>query len=135
MRNFAITQNGKVAAGEWIDVIRGRDWLAEQVKINVATQIINANGKVPFTDDGILIIVNGLRQALMLGQARGLIAPDEIYDAGRKIPGFVITAPRSASISPNDKANRILRDLKFSARLAGAIHVADIKGNLTYQQL
>lgn len=135
MRNFAITQNGKVAAGEWIDVIRGRDWLAEQVKINVATQIINANGKVPFTDDGILIIVNGLRQALMLGQARGLIAPDEIDDAGRKIPGFVITAPRSASISPNDKANRILRDLKFSARLAGAIHVADIKGNLTYQQL
>lgn len=135
MRNFAVTQNGKVAAGEWIDVIRGRDWLAEQVKINVASQIINANGKVPFTDDGILIIVNGVRQALMLGQTRGLIALDEIDDAGRKIPGFVISVPRSASISPNDKANRILRDLKFSARLAGAIHVAEIKGNLTYQQL
>ncbi|MGE8565239.1 MAG: DUF3383 family protein [Achromobacter sp.] len=135
MRNFAITQNGKVAAGEWIDVIRGRDWLAEQVKINVATQLVNANGKVPYTDAGILVIVNGVRQALMLGQARGLIAPDEIDDAGRKIPGFVINAPRAASISPNDKANRILRDLKFSARLAGAIHVAEIKGNLTYQQL
>lgn len=135
MRNFAITQNGKVASGEWIDVIRGRDWLAEQVKINVATQIINADGKVPFTDDGIQIIVNGVRQALLLGQDRGLIAPDEIDDAGKKIPGFVITYPRAASISPNDKANRILRDLKFSARLAGAIHVAEIKGNLTYQQL
>lgn len=135
MRNFAITQNGKVAAGEWIDVIRGRDWLAEQVKINVATQIINADGKVPFTDDGIQIIVNGVRQALLLGQARGLIAPDEIDDTGKKIPGFVITYPRAASISPNDKANRTLRDLKFSARLAGAIHVAEIKGNLTYQQL
>ena len=135
MRNFAITQNGKVAAGEWIDVIRGRDWLAEQVKINVATQLINADGKVPFTDDGIQIIVNGVRQALMLGQARGLIAPDEIDSAGRKIPGFVISAPRSMDISANDKANRILRDLKFSARLAGAIHVAEIKGNLTYQQI
>lgn len=135
MRNLAVTQNGKVASGEWIDVIRGRDWLAEQVKINVATQIINANGKVPFTDAGIQIIVNGLRQALMLGQSRGLIAPDEIDDAGRKIPGFVITYPRAASISPNDKANRTLRDVKFTARLAGAIHVADIKGNLTYQQL
>lgn len=135
MRNFAVTQNGKVAAGEWIDVIRGRDWLAEQVKINVASQLINANGKVPYTDAGILVIVNGIRQALMLGQSRGLIAPDEIDDAGRKIPGFVITVPRAASISPNDKANRILRDLKFTARLAGAIHVAEIKGNLTYQQL
>ncbi len=135
MRNFAVTQNGKVAAGEWIDVIRGRDWLAEQVKINVASQLINADGKVPYTDAGILVIVNGIRQALMLGQSRGLIAPDEIDDAGRKIPGFVITVPRAASISPNDKANRILRDLKFTARLAGAIHVAEIKGNLTYQQL
>jgi len=43
--------------------------------------------------------------------------------------------PRAASVSTNDKANRILRDLTFSARLAGAIHVAEIKGNLTYQQL
>ncbi|EHK65299.1 DUF3383 family protein [Achromobacter arsenitoxydans] len=135
MRNFAITQNGKVAAGEWIDVIRGRDWLAEQIKINVATQMINADGKVPYTDDGIQIIVNGVRQALLLGQARGLIAPDEIDSAGIRIPGFVISAPRSMDISANDKANRILRDLKFSARLAGAIHVAEIKGNLTYQQI
>ncbi|MNY25427.1 hypothetical protein D3C86_1592110 [compost metagenome] len=90
---------------------------------------------MPYTDAGILVIVNGIRQALMLGQARGLIAPDEIDDAGRKIPGFVITVPRAASIASNDKANRILRDLKFTARLAGAIHVAEIKGNLTYQQL
>jgi len=64
-----------------------------------------------------------------------LVAPDEIDDAGRKIPGFVINVPRAASVSTNDKANRILRDLSFSARLAGAIHVAEIKGNLTYQQL
>ncbi|AMG47418.1 Protein of uncharacterised function (DUF3383) [Achromobacter ruhlandii] len=135
MRNFAVTQNGKVAAGEWIDVIRGRDWLAEQIKIEVATQLINANGKVPFTDDGIQILVTGVRKALMLGQSRGLIAPDEMDASGKMIPGFVITAPLSMNISTNDKANRILRDLKFSARLAGAIHVADIKGNLTYQQL
>ena len=135
MRNFAVTQNGKVAAGEWIDVIRGRDWLAEQVKINVASQLINANGKVPYTDAGIQVLVNGIRQALLLGQSRGLVAPDEIDEAGRKIPGFVINVPRAASVSSNDKANRILRDLTFSARLAGAIHVAEIKGNLTYQQL
>ncbi|SSW67312.1 hypothetical protein AVE30378_02558 [Achromobacter veterisilvae] len=135
MRNFAITQKGKVAAGEWIDVIRGRDWLAEQVKIEVATQLINANGKVPFTDGGIQILANGLRKALLLGQSRGLIAPDEIDGAGNKIPGFVLSIPRSMDVSTNDKANRILRDLKFSARLAGAIHVAEIKGNLTYQQI
>lgn len=135
MRSFAVTQNGKVAAGEWIDVIRGRDWLAEQVKIEVATQLVNAPGKVPFTDDGIQVLVTGVRKALMLAQARSLVAPDEVDAAGKIIPGFVISAPLSMNIPANDKANRVLRDLKFSARLAGAIHVADIKGNLTYQQI
>ncbi|WP_238911979.1 DUF3383 family protein [Achromobacter xylosoxidans] len=135
MRSFAVTQNGKVAAGEWIDVIRGRDWLAEQVKIEVATQLVNAPGKVPFTDDGIQVLVTGVRKALMLAQARGLVAPDEVDAAGKIIPGFVISAPLSMNIPTNDKANRVLRDLKFSARLAGAIHVGDIKGNLTYQQI
>lgn len=62
MRSFAVTQTGKVAAGEWIDVIRGRDWLAEQVKIEVATQLVNAPGKVPFTDDGIQVLVAGVRK-------------------------------------------------------------------------
>ncbi|WP_454691130.1 hypothetical protein [Achromobacter aloeverae] len=132
-RNFAITQGGKVAAGEWIDVIRFRDWLAEQIKINVVSQIINAGGKVPFTDDGIQIIANGVRAALLLGQKRNGIAPTEQDDAGNAIPGFLIQVPRSVNISANDKANRILRDLKFSARLAGAIHVAELQGSLTYQ--
>ncbi|KAG0927174.1 hypothetical protein G6F31_018144 [Rhizopus arrhizus] len=30
MRNFAVTQNGKVAAGKWIDVIRGPDQRGRQ---------------------------------------------------------------------------------------------------------
>lgn len=135
-RNFAITQNGKVAAGEWIDNIRFRDWLAEQVKINVVSAMINANGKVPYTDPGIQIIVTALRQALDLGVARGGIAPPEMGDDGsgqdRLIPSYVINAPRSSDIPFNDKANRILRDVNFTARLAGAIHVVEIKGSLTY---
>jgi hypothetical protein len=132
-RNFAITQGGKVAAGEWIDVIRFRDWLVEQIKVNVMSQIVNAGGKIPYTDDGIQIIVNGVQAALRLGQQRGGIAPDELDEANNKVPGYKISAPRSMNISANDKANRILRDLKFSARLAGAIHAVQIQGSLTYQ--
>jgi hypothetical protein len=132
-RNFAITQNGRVAAGEWIDVIRFRDWLVEQVKINVVSAMINARGKVPYTDPGIQIIVTALRQALDLGVARGGIAPPEVDpDDNRTIPSYVINAPASANVSFNDKANRVLNDVTFTARLAGAIHTAVIRGNLTY---
>lgn len=133
-RNFAVTQNGKVAAGEWIDVIRFRDWLAEQVKINVVSAMINADGKVPYTDPGIQIIVTALRQALDLGVARGGIAPPEVDsdDTTRTIPSYIIEAPLSSSVSFNNKANRLLQDVKFTARLAGAIHTVEIKGSLTY---
>lgn len=135
-RNFAITQNGKVAAGEWIDVIRFRDWLAEQVKINVVSALINAGGKIPYTDPGITVIVAALRKALDMGVARGGIAPPEMDttdpEAGRMVPSYVINAPRSMDVAFNDKANRILRDVNFTARLAGAIHAVEIKGALSY---
>ncbi|MBB2918332.1 DUF3383 family protein [Cupriavidus alkaliphilus] len=134
-RNFAITQNGKVAAGEWIDVIRFRDWLAEQIKVNVMSALVNLKnnkGKVPYTDGGIEIVTTAMRQALDLGVSRGGIAPEEVDDEMRTIPSYVITAPRAANVPFNDKANRVLNDVGFTARLAGAIHAANIKGNLTY---
>jgi hypothetical protein len=134
-RNFAITQSGKVAAGEWIDVIRFRDWLAEQIKVNVVSALVNLKnnkGKVPYTDGGIAIVTTAMRQALDLGVTRGGIAPPEVDDDMRTIPSYTITAPRAASVPFNDKANRVLNDVGFTARLAGAIHAVNIKGNLTY---
>lgn len=135
-RNFAITQGGKVAAGEWIDVIRFRDWLAEQIKIAVVSALINVKGqlgKVAYTDGGIQIVTNAMRGVLELGVARGGIAPEEVDEDGRKIPSYTVSAPLSANVPFNDKANRILRDVSFTARLAGAIHAVEIKGNLTYE--
>jgi len=133
-RNFAVTQNGRTAAGEWIDVIRFRDWLVEQIKINVVSAMINADGKVPYTDPGIQIIVTAMRQALDFGQARGGIAPNELApdDDTRMVPGYVVRFPRSQSVAFNDKANRVLRDVGFTARLAGAIHTVEIRGSLSY---
>ena len=110
-----------------------RDWLAEQIKVNVVSAMINADGKVPYTDAGIRIIVAAMRQALDLGVARGGIAPEEVDpDDDRVIPSYTISVPASANIAFNDKANRVLNDVKFTARLAGAIHVVNINGSLTY---
>lgn len=132
-RNFSITQQGKVAAGEWIDVIRFRDWLKEQITINVVSAFINADGKIPYTDPGIQIIGMKVQEALDLGVRRGGIAPKELDENNDIVQSYVITLPRNSSIPFNDKANRVLNDVKFTARLAGAIHVVKIKGSLTYE--
>lgn len=130
--SFAITQGGKVMGGEWIDIIRFRDWLKQEVQINVTSVLINAYGKVPYTDEGIALIGKAIREALDLGVARGGISPEELDSDNNKIPSYVITLPRSSNVSDNTKANRLLQDVKFSARLAGAIHLTEIKGNLSY---
>jgi hypothetical protein len=133
-RNLSLTQTGKVAAGEWIDVIRFRDWLAEEIKVNVLNVLVN-NEKVPYTDAGIAIIEGAIRQSLRQGQVNGGIAPVEYDEEGNKNLGYTVTVPLAANISANQKASRILTDVKFTARLAGAIHVVEITGSLTYENL
>lgn len=133
-RNVAITQNGKVAAGEWIDVIRFRDWLQEEITVNVFNALINRD-KIPYTDEGIAVIETQIRQALELGVRRGGIAPDEYDEDGNTNYGYTISVPLAANISANQKASRILQDVEFTARLAGAIHVVEIVGSLTYENL
>ena len=133
-RNMSLTQTGKVSAGEWIDVIRFRDWLAEEIKVNVLNVIVN-NEKVPYTDSGIAIIEGAIRQSLRQGQVNGGIAPVEYDEDGNKNLGYTVEVPLASNISANQKASRILTDVKFTARLSGAIHVVEIRGSLTYENL
>lgn len=127
----ALTNPGKVAAGEWIDVIRFRDWLKDTIQVNMVQMMINRD-KVPYTDQGIQLCVNWLRQSLQEGQKVGGIAPDELDAAGATVPGFILTFPRSVELASSIKASRIL-DIGFTARLAGAIHVVNVSGALAYE--
>jgi hypothetical protein len=133
-RNITVTQNGKVAAGEWIDVIRFRDWLQEEIATNVFTAMKNSN-KIPYTDTGIAIIESKVKKALDDGVTAGGIAPLEYDSDGNKNPSYVITVPLASDITATVKATRILSDIEFTARVAGAIHVVNITGSLTYENL
>lgn len=121
---------GKVAAGEWVDVIRFRDWLKDNIQTEMTSMLIN-RPKLPYTDSGIQTAVNCLRASLQKGQNVGGIAPDEVNSDNENVPGFEITYPRAADLTANEKASRIL-NLGFRARLAGAIHLIEIQGTLAY---
>ncbi len=134
-RNISITQNGITAGGEYIDIIRGRDWLCEELRSNVFNKFVD--NRIPYTDLGIAVIRQGITQALDLGVRRGLIAERAIDPDNdqRVIPSYTVTVPSVINISTSDKAARILRDVKFTARLAGAIHAVEISGTLTYDNI
>lgn len=130
-RSVNLTQNGKTAGGEWIDIIRGRDWLEEEIKVEVFNSFIDR--RIPFTDAGISIIKQGVVSALSRAQRRGFVALDLPNELGTGfVPGFQVAAPRISDISVADKAARILRGVTFKATLQNAVHTTEINGSLTY---
>lgn len=126
-----VTMIGKVLADEWCDIIRFRDWLKNDMQVRVASLFL-ALPKVPYTDGGISLVENAMEASLQTGQMNGGIAESEYDDEGVETPGYQISVPRSIDISATDKAARELTDCKFTARLAGAIHFAEITGSLAY---
>lgn len=116
-----ITRWGKSPAGEYIDIVRGRDWLKARLQERIYGVLVNVP-KVPYTDGGVDTIVSQVRAQLQEGISNG-------YLAATPVP--VVTAPKVADISANDKANRLLPDIHFEATLAGAIHEVVITGTIS----
>lgn len=125
-----ITLDGKVTSGEYIDVIRFRDWLINDMQKRIYNLFIK-NAKVPYTNSGIALIQNQMIVSLKEGQSVGGIAETE-YDAdGNEVAGFTTSVPLASSVSDANKASRTLSNCTFTARLAGAIHLVEITGTLT----
>ena len=125
-----VTFGGYTLAGEWIDVIRFRDWLKAEMQINVFNAL-KTNRKVPYTDAGIGLIEGKMEETLLRGQPIGGIAGNE-YDEENMIPGFTVTVPRATSLTEAERKSRKLPGCRFTARLAGAIHATEIEGYLSF---
>ena len=126
-----VTIGGMTLAGEWIDVIRFRDWLESNIK-NAVFGVLKANKKVPFTDNGIGLVSGALTSVLLEGQRIGGIAANEYDDDNNEILGFTVTVPKATSFTEAERKSRKLTNLTWTARLAGAIHAVTIEGTLSY---
>ena len=129
--NKNVTMIGKVLANEWMDIIRFRDWLKNDMQTRLVNLFLTLP-KVPYTDGGIGLIHNAIEASLKAGQDAGGISPTEYDDDGYETLGYEVKVPRSVNIADSDKALRVLNNITFRARLAGAIHVAHITGTLAY---
>lgn len=118
--NINVFEQGRTASGEWIDTTINIDWLTSRIQNRVYTQLVN-NEKIPYTDDGVNVIVNGVAAVLEEAVVAGILASD---------PAPTVTAPLVANIDSNTKGARILPDVAFRATLAGAIIKAEIVGRV-----
>lgn len=117
--NVPFTFPGKMHSGEWIDIIRGIDWFEARLAERLFSLQLN-NSKIPYTDAGISMIGNELRGQLAEAVNAGLFDSD-----------WTVNLPKALSANPTDRANRVLRDVFFEARLQGAIATLVIQGTVT----
>jgi hypothetical protein len=118
-----ITSNGVATSGEYIDVIQGQHFIQAKISENVFGLLVR-QPKIPFTSAGIAQVVAEVEKALQLSGDSGIIAEEN--DEYR----FSIQIPRVEDIPDNDKANRTLPDIPWTATIAGAIEDVTINGVL-----
>lgn len=116
----SITQEGKVASGEYIDIIIGTDWIEARLREAVYSALVN-NRKIPYDDTGIAMIEGLVKGVLNEAASKGILQADSI----------AVTVPKYADIQQADKLARKLPDVKFSALYQGAIHSVTINGTIS----
>jgi hypothetical protein len=121
---------GTMASGEFIDVIRGVDWLQARIEEAVFGRLNNET-KIPYTDAGVFIIESEIRAVLDRAIQAQLLS-EEAFDPDNNImTPYVVFVPKVLDVSFNDRAARYLPGITFDARLASAIHRVTISGTVT----
>lgn len=116
------TQGGGVAGTfKWIDVTRGIDWILDDMPKRTYEAIAGPE-KLPFDEQGIAVVRSEMKSSLKAAAANGILDANTIK----------VQTPQLGDVSGSDKANRILRNCKWSATLTGAIHVVVEIGSVTF---
>jgi hypothetical protein len=116
-----VTLGGKVAGGEWIDIIQSIHYLLARLR-EKGFATLASPPKLPYTDGGIDLFVGGVRGVLLAASE----PPRNILDPA----SIVVEAPTVAEIDIAERQNRNLPDVIFDARVQGAIVKARIRGTL-----
>jgi len=119
-----ITVVGKMASGEYIDNIVGRDNLQVDLEADLTNLLIRQKAsKVAFNNKGANQIRSVLQTVLSLYTSEG--THNFIED------DFVIVIPDQSLFNTADKASRTFKQITFKATLTNAIHMVELTGTLS----
>ena len=116
---LSLTGPGESASAEWLDIVRDLDWLSARLQ-EAGVGVFASNDKVPFTDEGISLLLTAVRAVLNTAVTAGVLAS-----------GFTLTAPKASAVSTSNKQARHLPSVSFAATLQGAIHSVAITGRVS----
>lgn len=117
-----VVRRGITSGGEWIDIVRGVDWLESDLKTSLRDLLINQKGgKITYDDTGITRIRQVIETSLQRAVNRNFLS------------SYTVNVPKASQVALADKKARILKDVTFAGILAGAILDVDLKGTVAYE--
>ena len=120
-----VTTEGKTAGGEYADVVDGMDYTIQNIAYR-SQKVLNNAPKVPYDNNGIAMLESATLGALKDSYNNGIIAAG---DDGK--PLYSVNFALRSQTTAEDRAERKYPYGSFSFELAGAIHTADVTGEVT----
>jgi len=117
----AVFYQGVVASGEFIDIIRGTDFISARMKESVFAMFLRED-KVPYDNGGIQQVVAEMDAVLELAKGQGILTRDQ---------PTTITFPKIEDVPVAERALRFLDGVEFDGFYAGAINRTRIRGFLS----
>ena len=118
-----------MASGQFFDTMQAADWLAYDIKYNLVN-LVQTRDKIPFTEDGLAMVKQTISETCVAALNAGVIGTGYDNDNNLIENGYLIDMPELSEISQTDKAQRILRDVKVTFLLAGAIQVINVLNDI-----
>lgn len=120
-----VTSEGKVASGQYADVVDSRDFVIQNIAYKTQ-KVFNNNNKVPYTNQGIAMLETATIEALKSAYNNGMIADNE-----DGTPGYSTSFAMRSETTEEDRSTRHYPYGTFSFALAGAVHTCIINGQIT----
>lgn len=118
---IGVTLDGKALSGKFIDITHGIDWLHARLQERLFRLLV-INKKIPYTLKGIDLVRSEIIAQLKEAVYQGILAAD---------PEPEVSTPKIEEIESDMRGSRVLPQVRFSGRLAGAIHTIIIQGTVT----
>lgn len=119
-----VTTEGKSMSGEYIDIVDSKDYVVKNIEYQVQ-KTMNMVDKLPYDNRGIgqieSIVVNVLKDAYNMSI---------IANTDEGIPDYSTSFKTRNEVSAGDRGERIYNGGSFTFGLAGAVHNAQINGEI-----
>lgn len=123
----AATREGKMGSGRFIDVQRSQDWMEQRISEGIIARLL-AEPKIPYTDAGAAVLVAEISAVMNQAVGFGMLGPILTSESGEF---FIITAPKVATQSAQDRSDRNFPGIVVENQIAGAIHTTTITVNVS----